>query len=268
MDGLRGGHTEFAGEGRLSAHQRFALDERDAMIDRDGYNCWRCGVYLHGQRGARAHRIARTKVNLCEYGPYVLDHRLNIKHSCERCNSYAMHFDGIEERDTMLAAIIADLTERGYPITGEAYQARRQASKAALDREKRERARLQRVADREEAKRNSRSAARIALDALNLRAKKYYQDNKEEIRQRGREQRRARGMPARMVWEDESAKEILKLHRRLANYIQNMKKKYGPKYQFSMTAHEVEIVERHRLSLENGIAAGKRILISERKKKT
>lgn len=116
MDGLRGGYTEFAGEGRLSAHQRYALDERDAMIDRDGYNCWRCGCYLPGQRGARAHRIARTKVNLTEYGPYVLDHRLNIKHSCERCNSYAMHFESWQEREDMVAEIRADLTARGYPI--------------------------------------------------------------------------------------------------------------------------------------------------------
>jgi hypothetical protein len=266
MDGLRGGHTEFAGEGRLTAHQRYALDERDAMIDRDGYNCWRCGCYLPGQRGARAHRIARTKINLNEYGPYVLDHRLNIKHSCERCNSYAMHFDSLQEREDMVAEIRADLTVRGYPITGEAYQARRQASKAEADRKKREQKLEERAREREEAKRNSRSAARIALDALNLRAKKYYQDNKEEIRQRGREQRRARGMPERMVWSDESAKEILKLHRRLANYIQNMKKKYGDKYQFSMTAHEVDMVERHRLTLETGIAAGKRIPYSERKK--
>lgn len=266
MDGLRGGHTEFAGEGRLSAHQRYALDERDAMIDRDGYNCWRCGCYLPGQRGARAHRIARTKVNLTEYGPYVLDHRLNIKHSCEKCNSYAMHFEGWQEREEMVAEICEDLKARGYPITGDEYKARRQASKAELDRKKREQKREERAREREEAKRNSRSAERVAMDACNERTKLWYQQNKQRVKDKLREQRRAAGKSERMVWEAESAKEIHRQHQRLGCYLQRMRKKYGQRYTFSMTPHEIDMVEKHRLAVEQAIAAGKKIKWSEREK--
>ena len=120
-------------DGRLTRHQRYALDERDKMIDRDGYNCWRCGIYLPEARGGRAHRIARTIPNLCEHGPYVLDHHLNLRHSCDSCNSYAMPFEDAVQREEMLAAIIADLKAQGLPTSGEDFQDRRRAAKKAKD---------------------------------------------------------------------------------------------------------------------------------------
>jgi hypothetical protein len=266
VDGLRGGHTEFAGDGRLSAHQRYALDERDAMIERDGYNCWRCGVYLPGQRGARAHRVARTKPNLERFGPYVLDHRLNIRHSCERCNSYAMLFSCKGDKIVMLEEIKKDLEARGLPTNGAAYKARRKASKAEADRKKREQKREERAREREEARRNSRSAERVAMSVFNERTKLWYQQNKQRVKERLREQRRAAGKSERMVWADDSAKEIRKQHQRLGCYLQRMRKKYGQRYTYSMTPHEIDMVEKHRLAVEQAIAAGKKIRWSEREK--
>lgn len=120
-------------EGRLTRHQRYALEQRDLMIDRDGYNCWRCGKFLPESHGGRAHRIARTIPNLCKYGPYVLDHHLNLRHSCDSCNSYAMSFEDAEQRDDMIDAIVADLKAQGLPTSGDDFQERRRVAKKAKE---------------------------------------------------------------------------------------------------------------------------------------
>jgi len=252
MDGLRGGHTEFAGEGRLSAHQRFALDERDAMIDRDGWNCWRCDVYLPGQRGARAHRIARTKPNLERYGPYVLDHRRNIRHSCELCNSYAMHFDSIDEREAMLAAIIADLTARGFPTDGAAYKERRRIS------------REQRAAEKgycKEAKKTELEYKRL-LNAREAAAKRkeykqrYKELHREELNRKERERYHREKVVVQSYTRFEDADDAAvyrTTYARLHGYLQTLRKKYGvPTAEVTSvcTARELRKVEERREAVE------------------
>lgn len=252
MYGIRGGHTEFAGEGRLCAHKRYALDERDAMIDRDGYNCWRCGCYLPGQRGARAHRIARTKVNLNEYGPYVLDHRLNLKHSCEKCNSYAMHFDSMEEREAMLATIIADLTARGFPIDGASYKDRQRISREQLAAEK---------VHCKEAKKTEQEYKRIiqARDAAKKRKEykqQYKKKNRNEINRKERERyHRGKVVAKSYTWfEDADDAAVYRTtYARLHGYLQSLRKKYNiPTSEVTSvcTARELRKVEDRRADVE------------------
>ena len=47
--------------GALKPEERFALAERDAMIERDGYRCWRCGEQLASSRGERAHLLTGAR---------------------------------------------------------------------------------------------------------------------------------------------------------------------------------------------------------------
>lgn len=252
MQGARGGYSEFAEEGRLTAHQRYALGERDAMIERDGYNCWRCDVFLPGQRGARAHRIARTKPNLERYGPYVLDHRLNIRHSCERCNSYAMHFDSIEEREAMLSEIIVDLTARGFPKDGEAYKERRRIS------------REQRAAEKnhcKEAKKTEQEYKRIiqARDAAKKRQEykqRYKETHREEINRKERERYHRGKVVAKSYTRFEDADDAAvyrTTYARLHGYLQGLRKKYNvPTSEVTSvcTARELRKVEERRDDVE------------------
>lgn len=100
--------------GPLSNEDLYAIEERQAMIRRDGYHCFRCGKRLYSARGQRCHIIPRTKPNLEKYGYRILDHRFNIKHGCSDCNSYAMqivsNIPGGEE--ALIQKICAELSER------------------------------------------------------------------------------------------------------------------------------------------------------------
>ena len=125
--------------GRISKQTLYALEERDKMIEREGWYCWRCKIHLPDSRGQRAHRIADTKQNAREYGKYVLDHVENILHSCPQCNSYAMHFDSIQEREEMLSRIVSDLEARGLPTTGEKYHTEVTTEKQQIREERRRR---------------------------------------------------------------------------------------------------------------------------------
>lgn len=240
--------------GHIWPHQRYALEERDAMIERDGWNCWRCGCFLPGQRGARAHRIARTKTNLKEYGPYVLDHRLNIKHSCEHCNSYAMHFDGMEERETMLAEIVADLTARGYPTDAEDFKHRERKSRNRTDAEKAE-------------ARRQRDQERKAIRSI--KAKEAYRKKLEWQREYDRKNRKrmttAKAASAKRIkeggeprqytaWVTEEAKaEYRQAYFRLRGYIRWVAQHYKvevSKVETVCTAHELRKIEKHRANVE------------------
>lgn len=252
MDGLRGGYSEFAEEGRLSAHQRFALDERDAMIERDGWNCWRCDVYLPGQRGARAHRIARTKPNLERYGPYVLDHRLNIRHSCERCNSYAMIFSCHGDKIAMLNEIKKDLKARGLPTDGEAYKERRRIS------------REQRAAEKghcKEAKKTELEYKRIlkAREAAKKRKEykqRYKELHREEMNRKERERYHREKVTAKSYTRFDDADDAAvyrTTYARLHGYLQTLRKKYNvPTAEVTSvcTARDLRKVEERREAVE------------------
>ena len=154
--------------GSLTPELRYALAERDKMIERDGWTCWRCHEPLSSHRGQRAHRIARTKPNLAKYGPYILDHAENIQHSCTQCNPYAMRFHP-GAREAMLELIRVDLAARGLPSTPEEWAAvldKRHAAtqtaaakEAARKREHKSELQRQRKVKRLKEKQDARAAA-------------------------------------------------------------------------------------------------------------
>lgn len=167
--------------GRLSNAIKYALEERDKMIERDGYLCWRCGRPLLDTFCGRAHRLARTRNNLSQYGPYVLDHRENIKHSCEACNSYAMRFADIQEQADMLAVIYADLQQRGLPCDGaRAVQvAKNEAQMVYREKIKRDGEKI--AARNAKISARKRAAYQAKKEAQDAYHREYYHANKERM---------------------------------------------------------------------------------------
>lgn len=256
--------------GRVSPQVKYALEERDKMIERDGWICWRCGEYLPQSRGQRAHRIARTKPNLKKYGPYVLDHHVNLWHSCSACNSYALRFESAAAREAMLTEIYADLEERGYRPEQIEYQAGRQTMDALKmarrhSREQQERERDLKIKEREKARakkdkekvRDRRERGRIRQEkAEAAREKKRAYDReygrraREEAYRTGRVKRRPGGnqhFPSA-----ESAAAYRQAYLRLYAFFRRLRDRYGQDADIPgcCTAEQVRKLEKYRTALE------------------
>lgn len=89
--------------------------ERVACFERDNYVCQNCGesIYKHGTPQA-AHRIAKTKANLENYGYQIINHRFNLKSACSNdiCNSRWNIDNKTAQKMALIDKIKKDLAER------------------------------------------------------------------------------------------------------------------------------------------------------------
>lgn len=99
----------------MTTFQKYALQERDAMIKRDGYLCWKCGVFITRSADERGFLLKRSNGNIGKYGKFVMNHHLLLAHSCPVCSKDACSICSESELKEKIKAVILDLQDRGLP---------------------------------------------------------------------------------------------------------------------------------------------------------
>jgi hypothetical protein len=94
-----------------------AVEFKLKLVLNAGNRCFNCGELLGGNKIAQlAHIVPKHKSNIEKYGAEAIHHELNLKVSCNDCNSLAMRDckNSDHARNIFFKPIYDQLREDGY----------------------------------------------------------------------------------------------------------------------------------------------------------
>lgn len=81
--------------------------KRMYIFNRDGWKCSVCGKQVNFATGQLAHRMARTKANVKQYGLDIIDHEMNLRLTCAACNQLVLIDNSPKEKELLVKSIRA-----------------------------------------------------------------------------------------------------------------------------------------------------------------